>query len=75
MAKFTWLINRDRTVQDRREKRLQCLGPTPVGVGEYKEGLRALQRSRRPEACPRPRTAGGGKAGDPRAVTGYQLVN
>lgn len=73
MAKFAWLVNRDRALQDGREKRLQCLGPKPLGVGEYKEGLRALQKSRRPEDCPRPHTAG--RRGDRRAVTGNQLVN
>lgn len=52
MAKFTWLVNRDRTVQDWREERLQCLGPKPVGVGEYKEGLRALQRPRGQRPAP-----------------------
>lgn len=52
MAKFTWLVNRDRTVQDWREERLQCLGPKPVGVGKYKEGLRALQRPRGQRPAP-----------------------
>lgn len=76
MAKFTWLVNgRDRRgVQDRRErekKRLQYLSPKPVGMDEDKEGLGALQRSGRPEACSRPRArvAGGGKEWDRRAVT------
>lgn len=76
MAEFTWLVNRDRGgVRDRREKILQCLNPKLFGVDEYREGLRALQRSARPEAYSRYRMAGDGGAGDPRAGTREQLIN
>lgn len=75
MAKFTWLVNREKGgAQDQREKRCPRLGPKPFGVDKYREGLGALQRSGWPEACSRPRTPGGGKAGEPRAVTRDQSI-
>lgn len=57
------------------KKILQCLNPKLFAVDEYREGLRALQRSARPEAYSRSRMAGDGRAGDPRAGTREQLIN
>lgn len=57
------------------KKILQCLNPELFGVDEYREGLRALQKSARPEAYSRSRMAGDGRAGDPRAGTREQLIN
>lgn len=67
MAKFTWLVNREKGgVQDQREERCPRLGPKPSGVGKYKEGLGALQRSGGQRPAPDLARL---EAGEPRAVT------
>ena len=57
------------------KKILQCLNPRLFAVDKYREGLRALPRSARPEAYSRSRMAGDGKAGDSRAGAREELIN